>query len=105
MMGKALSTREIELYMKQIPIIHNNFLGVCSANRLPSKWLAGQSLIVYCFPSNKPRIHWIAIFIRSASMYKFLDSTGSRPDRYKEMRLPSSCKTIYFRKQQIQGHF
>ena len=77
-MAKALSTQDIDLYTKQISILRTYFLGVYSADQMPRKWLAGQTLIVNCCPSDKPGIHWIAIFKRIASVYKFFDSTGPR---------------------------
>ena len=52
------------MYTKQISILHNNFLGVYSADHLPSKWLVGQLLIVNCCPSHKHGIHWIDISIQ-----------------------------------------
>ena len=102
-MANALSTRDIDMYTNQISILRANFLGVFSADRMPQKMLPGQTFIVNCCPSNRAGIHWVAIFKRSASVYEFFDSTGSRPDQYKDLQMPKSCKTILFRHKRIQA--
>ena len=102
-MANALSTRDIDGYTNRISILQTSFLGVYSADRMPQKILPGQTFIVNCCPSDQPGLHWVAIFKRSANVYEFFDSTGSRPDQYKDLQLPKSCKTILFRPKRIQA--
>ena len=71
-----MDTKEIERFIREDRICRGIFQGVFSADTLPEN---PRLLICNTDPSNKPGMHWIAMFVDSNGRGEYFDSFGRRP--------------------------
>ena len=78
-----MDTVEIQNVVEMDGIVENIFLGVFSADNLPTKKIEQEVwfLIVNCCPSHLPGLHWVALFGDCGSL-EFFDSFGGSPRAY-----------------------
>ena len=75
-----LSTTQIEKRAHLDGMLSTIWLGVFSADRLPSRITQfPRWLVVNTDPSTKPGMHWVAMYFPDASTSKFFDSYGFPP--------------------------
>ena len=78
-----MDTVEIETVVKMDALVKKIFLGVFSADNLPTRKIEQDVwfLIVNCCPSHLPGLHWVAIFGDCGNI-EFFDSYGGSPRAY-----------------------
>lgn len=101
-----MNTLEINQILTKDKVSRQHFLGVFARDRLPKIVNYPASLVFNTDDSDKPGMHWIAIYFSSKNRADYFDSLGENPQKYGvDKYLFENSSHFQFNNTKIQSDF